>query len=234
MNHADAPKSPLPPGPKGRKLYNPSAAALPARRLHGRATRGVRGHVFFEIPARKCAAIFSAELIQEILVEQEPYFQPYYPKTSYNLMPSPCLATSRTSQDSTPGAWELRPSDMHLDSQVCDSGAAPRLVVHRHPMGASSAARCAGPGSGLRTRSVPHGWRESVLLEGGEARIGEWQRWKDAEEGRVAPREQRGHAERDQQFDDAERERFRRARWTGLRAGTVPATSRAGRHRPLS
>ena len=50
---------------------------------------------FFEIPARKCAAVFSAELIHEVLVEQEPYFQPYYPKTSYNLIPSPCLATSR-------------------------------------------------------------------------------------------------------------------------------------------
>lgn len=50
---------------------------------------------FFEIPARKCAAVFSAELIHEVLVEQEPHFQPYYPKTSYNLIPSPCLATSR-------------------------------------------------------------------------------------------------------------------------------------------
>ena len=51
--------------------------------------------VFFEIPARKCAAVFSAELIQEVLVEQEPWFQLYYPKTSYNLLRSPCLATSR-------------------------------------------------------------------------------------------------------------------------------------------
>jgi len=85
----------LPPGPKGRRLYN----------LRQRLSRhsdfmdelhGEYGDIgFFEIPARKCAAVFSAELIHEVLVEQEPYFQPYYPKTSYNLIPSPCLATSR-------------------------------------------------------------------------------------------------------------------------------------------
>ena len=53
------------------------------------------GIVFSEIPGRKCCAVFSAELVHEVLVEQEPWFQPYYPTTSFNLIPSPCLATSR-------------------------------------------------------------------------------------------------------------------------------------------
>ena len=87
--------APLPPGPKGRKLYNVRQRLSRHSEFMDELHAEHGDIVFFEIPARKCAAVFSAELIHEVLVEQEPYFQPYYPKTSYNLIPSPCLATSR-------------------------------------------------------------------------------------------------------------------------------------------
>lgn len=85
----------LPPGPRGRKLHNVRQRLSRHSEFMDELHAEYGDIVFFEIPARKCAAVFSAELIHEVLVEQEPYFQPYYPKTSYNLIPSPCLATSR-------------------------------------------------------------------------------------------------------------------------------------------
>ena len=85
----------LPPGPKGRKLHNIRQRLSRHSEFMDELHAEYGDIVFFEIPARKCAAVFSAELIHEVLVEQEQYFQPYYPKTSYNLIPSPCLATSR-------------------------------------------------------------------------------------------------------------------------------------------
>ena len=95
MEHAAVPSPPLPPGPKGRKLHNVRQRLSRHSEFMDELHAEYGDIVFFEIPARKCAAVFSAELIHEVLVEQEPYFQPYYPKTSYNLIPSPCLATSR-------------------------------------------------------------------------------------------------------------------------------------------
>ena len=86
---------PLPPGPKGRKLHNVRQRLSRHSEFMDELHAEYGDIAFFEIPARKCAAVFSAELIHEVLVEQEPYFQPYYPTTSYNLIPSPCLATSR-------------------------------------------------------------------------------------------------------------------------------------------
>ena len=95
MNHAGAAQPSLPPGPKGRKLHNLRQRLSRHSDFMDELHAEYGDIAFFEIPARKCAAVFSAELIHEVLVNQEPYFQPYYPKTSYNLIPSPCLATSR-------------------------------------------------------------------------------------------------------------------------------------------
>ena len=86
---------PLPPGPRGRKLHNIRQRLSRHSDFMDELHAEYGDIAFFEIPARKCGAVFSAELIHEVLVEQEPYFQPYYPTTSYNLIPSPCLATSR-------------------------------------------------------------------------------------------------------------------------------------------
>ena len=88
-------KSWLPPGPKGRKLQNIRQRLARHSDFMDELHAEYGDIAFFEIPARKCCAVFSAELIHEVLVEQEPYFQPYYPTTSFNLIPSPCLATSR-------------------------------------------------------------------------------------------------------------------------------------------
>ena len=95
MTKSAAGAAPLPPGPKGRKLHNIRQRLSRHSEFMDELHAEYGDIVFFEIPARKCAAVFSAELIHEVLVEQELYFQPYYPKTSYNLIPSPCLATSR-------------------------------------------------------------------------------------------------------------------------------------------
>ncbi|MCY3970584.1 MAG: cytochrome P450 [Acidobacteria bacterium] len=95
MSQATAGGAALPPGPKGRRLYNVRQRLYCHSDFMDELHREYGDIAFFEIPARKCAAVFSADLIHEVLVEQEPYFQPYYPKTSYNLIPSPCLATSR-------------------------------------------------------------------------------------------------------------------------------------------
>ena len=95
MNAPDAARPPLPPGPKGRKLHNLRQRLSRHSDFMDELHAEYGDIAFFEIPARKCCAVFSAELIHDVLVEQEPWFQPYYPKTSYNLIPSPCLATSR-------------------------------------------------------------------------------------------------------------------------------------------
>ena len=86
---------PLPPGPKGRKFYNIRQRLARHSDFMDELHEEYGDIVSFEIPGRMCCAVFSAELIHEVLVEQEPWFQPYYPTTSYNLIPSPCLATSR-------------------------------------------------------------------------------------------------------------------------------------------
>lgn len=95
MSKPSNPGPPLPPGPRGRQFHNVRQRLSRHSEFMDELHAEYGDIVFFEIPARKCAAVFSAELIREVLVEQEPYFQPYYPKTSYNLIPSPCLATSR-------------------------------------------------------------------------------------------------------------------------------------------
>ena len=95
MTPADTAGLPLPPGPKGRKLHNIRQRLKRHSDFMDELHAEYGDIAFFEIPARQCCAVFSSELIHEVLIEQEPYFQPYYPKTSYNLIPSPCLATSR-------------------------------------------------------------------------------------------------------------------------------------------
>lgn len=95
VNEFDARGVPLPPGPKGRKLHNLRQRLKRHSDFMDELHAEYGDIVFFDIPAKQCCAVFSAELIHEVLVEQEPYFQPYYPKTSFNLIPSPCLATSR-------------------------------------------------------------------------------------------------------------------------------------------
>ena len=94
-SQASAPNLSLPPGPKGRKLHNIRQRLTRHSDFMDELHAQYGDIVFFEIPARQCCAVFSAELIHEVLVEQEPWFQPWYPKTSFNLIPSPCLATSR-------------------------------------------------------------------------------------------------------------------------------------------
>lgn len=95
MRHDGSAAPPLPPGPKGRKLYNVRHRLARHSEFMDELHAEYGDIVFFEIPAQRCCAVFSAELIHEVLVEQEPWFQPYYPTTSFNLIPSPCLATSR-------------------------------------------------------------------------------------------------------------------------------------------
>ena len=95
VNRTDAAGAPLPPGPKGRKLHNLRQRLKRHSDFMDELHAEYGDIAFFEIPAKKCCAVFSADLIHEVLVEQEPCFQPYYPKTSFNLIPSPCLATSR-------------------------------------------------------------------------------------------------------------------------------------------
>lgn len=72
MNHASAAQPSLPPGPKGRKLHNLRQRLSRHSDFMDELHAEYGDIVFFEIPARKCAAVFSAELIHEVLVEQEP------------------------------------------------------------------------------------------------------------------------------------------------------------------
>ena len=41
-----------------------------------------------------CCAVFDADLIEEVLVVQEPSFRPFYPQQSYGVMKAPCLPRS--------------------------------------------------------------------------------------------------------------------------------------------
>lgn len=95
MKHPYSANPSLPPGPKGQKLRNVRRMLSHRSDFMDELFAEYGDIVYFEIPGKKLAAVFSAELIHEVLVGQEPYFQPFYGTTSFNLIPSPCLATSR-------------------------------------------------------------------------------------------------------------------------------------------
>lgn len=69
----------LPPGPKGRKLYNFRRRTTNYTAFMNELHREHGEIVSYELPFMKCCAVFSAELIREVLVTQQPHFRPWFP-----------------------------------------------------------------------------------------------------------------------------------------------------------
>ena len=85
---------PVPPGPTGRRLRNLRGRVLEFPGFLERLHRDYGEIVSFQLPAMKCCAVFDADLIEEVLVVQEPSFRPFYPQQSYGVMKAPCLPRS--------------------------------------------------------------------------------------------------------------------------------------------
>ncbi len=71
--------SPLPPGPKGRRLRNLRQRTTDYTRFMRRLHRDYGEIVSYELPLMKCCAVFDADLIREILVTQQGFFKPWFP-----------------------------------------------------------------------------------------------------------------------------------------------------------
>ena len=86
---------PLPPGPRGRQFYNLHKRMNDFSGLVAGLHREYGDIVSYEIPKMKCAAVFEPGLIQEVLVEKEPLFPPYFPTGAFDVIKTPFLAVSR-------------------------------------------------------------------------------------------------------------------------------------------
>lgn len=86
---------PLPPGPKGQGFKN-------LRRLAGDLNGFIDSlHaeygdiVYYQVPGANCCAVFSAEAMREVMVDQEPILPPAYPWMHFDVVKSPGLARWR-------------------------------------------------------------------------------------------------------------------------------------------
>jgi len=69
----------LPPGPKGNRLGNLRERTQNYTAFADRLRREYGEIVSFELPFMNCCIVFDLELIREVLVTQQPYFQPWFP-----------------------------------------------------------------------------------------------------------------------------------------------------------
>ena len=83
---------PLPPGPKGKGFRN-------MRRLAGDldgfmdSLHADYGDIArYEVPGARLCAVFSGELVKEVLVDKEPVLPPAYPRMHFDIVKSPSLA----------------------------------------------------------------------------------------------------------------------------------------------
>ena len=71
--------TPLPPGPKGRRLRNFWRRTTDYPEFMRRLNCEYGDIVYYELPFMKCCAVFSADLVREILVAQQSSFPPWFP-----------------------------------------------------------------------------------------------------------------------------------------------------------
>ncbi|MCY4559321.1 MAG: cytochrome P450 [Chloroflexi bacterium] len=79
----------LPPGPRGRKLRNFRQRTTGYREFMDQLHEQYGDIVYYELPFQKCCAVFSAELIRDVLVTQESSFPPWFPGELHEFLEAP-------------------------------------------------------------------------------------------------------------------------------------------------
>ncbi len=89
----DAP--PLPPGPKGQGFQNMRRLAGDLNGFIDSLHADYGDIAYYEVPGAKFCAVFSTELMKEVLVDKEPILPPAYPWMHFDIVKSPGLARWR-------------------------------------------------------------------------------------------------------------------------------------------
>lgn len=85
----------LPPGPKGGKLRNIRRLAVDLDGFIDSLHEAYGDIARYEVPGAKCCAVFSAELMKEVMVDKESILPPAYPWMRFDIVKSPGLARWR-------------------------------------------------------------------------------------------------------------------------------------------
>ena len=85
----------LPPGPKGGGIQNMRRLAGDLNGFFDSLHADYGDIAYYEVPGAKCCAVFSAELMKEIMVDKEPILPPAYPWMHFDIVKSPGLARWR-------------------------------------------------------------------------------------------------------------------------------------------
>ncbi len=86
---------PLPPGPKGQGFQNMRRLAGDLNGFIDSLHADYGDIVSYEVPGAKFCAVFSAELMKEVMVDKEPILPPAYPWMHFDIVKSPGLARWR-------------------------------------------------------------------------------------------------------------------------------------------
>ena len=86
---------PLPPGPKGRAFQNLRRLADDLDAFIDSLHADYGDIAYYRLPGARCCAVFSAELMKEVMVDKEPVLPPAYPWMHFDIVRSPGLARWR-------------------------------------------------------------------------------------------------------------------------------------------
>ena len=86
---------PLPPGPKGQSFQNMRRLAGDLNGFIDSLHADYGDIAYYEVPGAKFCAVFSAELMKEVMVDKEPILPPAYPWMHFDIVKSPGLARWR-------------------------------------------------------------------------------------------------------------------------------------------
>ena len=81
----------LPPGPQGRRIRNLLGRLRDFRGQMARLRRAYGEIVFYRLPGMNFCALFSADLIREVLVVKEAVFTPFIAREGWGIITSPCM-----------------------------------------------------------------------------------------------------------------------------------------------
>ena len=81
----------LPPGPKGRRIRNLLGRLRDFRGQMARFRKAYGDMVFYRLPGMNFCALFSADLIREVLVVKEAVFTPFLAREGWGIITSPCM-----------------------------------------------------------------------------------------------------------------------------------------------
>lgn len=81
----------LPPGPQGRRIRNLLGRLRDFRGQMASFRKAYGDMVFYRLPGMDFCALFSADLIREVLVVKEAVFTPFMAREGWGIITSPCM-----------------------------------------------------------------------------------------------------------------------------------------------